>query len=193
MILAAGGSRRLGRSKQLLTIAGETLVARVTRLVLDTRPSRTLVLIGAEAGAVALALEGHDVELVVNDRWETGMASSLNIAAEQLADSGRSVLVTVVDQPALATRHLVALLAAHTDDRDTVTAYGDTLGVPAVLRASTFARASHLRGDTGFRHLWAASAPLAVRADELVTDLDDEADVNRAAAAGLLDSPDHRG
>lgn len=189
IVLAAGGSRRLGRPKQLLTVGGEPLVARVARLALDTRPSRTLVVVGAYQDAVTAALAPCDVEIVVNPAWTTGMASSLLLAAHALRDRGQPVLLSVVDQPALTASHFDALLAAHDDGHDTVSAYGDALGIPAVLRASTLARASALAGDMGFRHLWAQVPPHAVRADELGEDLDDEADVARAIAAGLLDGP----
>jgi len=167
VILAAGGSRRLGRPKQLLTRHGEALVASVARMVLATNPERTIV-----------------VEL-----WSTGMASSLRLAAGELAGRERSTLVTVVDQPALEVRHLLALLAMHGDDRDTVSRYGDARGVPVVLRASTLSRGMELEGDAGFRDLWRDLAPRSVRADELGDDLDDEADLRRAVAAGWLDDP----
>jgi molybdenum cofactor cytidylyltransferase len=191
VILAAGGSRRLGSPKQLLTIDGETLVARVTRLVLATRPSRTLVVVGAHADAIRAALRAAAVEIVENHAWATGMASSLQVAARELAGRGMPVLVSVVDQPALEARHLAALLAAHDESADTVSTYGDALGAPAVLRASTLACAGALSGDMGFRRLWADTSPGTVGADELAADLDDEAGVNRAIAAGLLDNPAH--
>jgi len=189
VVLAAGGSRRLGRPKQLLTMDGEPLVARVARLALGTRPSRTLVIVGAYEDAVATALAPSDVEIIANPAWTTGMASSLQLAARALHGRGRPVLLAVVDQPALKASHFAALLAAHDESRDTVSAYGGALGIPAVIRASTLARATALDGDTGFRRLWAQVPPRAVRADELGEDLDDEADVARAIAAGLLDDP----
>lgn len=191
VILAAGGSRRLGHPKQLLISRGETLVSRITRLVLETRPARTLVIVGAQAAAVSAALEGKDVEVVTNGDWASGLASSLGHAARALAGRNRPVLVTVVDQPALEARHFSALLAAHGADRDTVTAYGDGLGVPAVLRASTLAGATALQGDKGFRQLWAETAPRAVPAEELSHDLDEESDVTRAMTAGWLDGRSH--
>lgn len=189
VILAAGGSRRLGRPKQLLTRHGETLVARVTRLVLATRPERTVAVVGAHGNEVATTLAGFDVQIVVNELWPTGMASSLRLAADALAGRGRATLVTVIDQPALEERHLTALIAAHDDDSDTVTAYGDALGVPVILRAPTLSRALELEGDTGFRDLWSDTALRRVRADELGEDLDDAEDLRRAVASGLVDRP----
>ncbi|URL57680.1 nucleotidyltransferase family protein [Luteibacter flocculans] len=189
VILAAGGSRRLGRPKQLLTRDGETLVARTARHVLATSPMRTLVVVGAHADAVMAALDTCAVEFVFNPDWETGMASSLRIAAAMLADRQRPVLVTVVDQLALASHHLAALLDAHDGVRDTVTAYGGAQGVPAVLTATTFQRATALQGDEGFRRLWHDTSPHPVRADELADDLDDRDDMRRAIEAGDLDHP----
>lgn len=189
VILAAGGSRRLGRPKQLLTRHGEALVARVARLVLATRPERTIVVVGAHGNEVTSALGNLDVQVLVNELWSTGMASSLRLAAGELAGRERPALVTVVDQPALEAHHLLALIAMHEDDRDTVTRYGDALGVPVVLRASTLSRGMELEGDAGFRHLWQDLAPRSIRADELGDDLDDEADLHRAVVAGRLDDP----
>ena len=189
VILAAGGSRRLGRPKQLLTRDGETLVARVARLVLATTPQRTIVVVGAHGNEVTASLADLDVQVVANELWPTGMASSLRLAAREMAGRERPTLVTVVVQPALEARHLLALLAAHGDDRDTVSRYGDARGVPVVLRASTLSRGMELEGDAGFRDLWGDLAPRSVHADELGDDLDDEADLRRAVAAGWLDAP----
>lgn len=185
VILAAGGSQRLGRPKQLLTLDGESLIARVSRLVDATGPGKTIAVLGAYAERLCGQLNG--AMAVFNPDWATGMASSLRLAAYALAGRHDPVLVVVVDQLALDEAHLVRLLAAHDGARDTVTAYGETLGVPAVLRAATLARAAHLRGDTGFRALWSDEAPLAIRADALAIDVDTEDDVARAIAAGLLD------
>lgn len=185
VILAAGGSRRLGRPKQLLTIDGETLIARTARLVAATRPGKTVAILGAHAERMCGHLAG--AMAVFNPDWDTGMASSLHAAADALAGRTNPVLIVLVDQLALDEAHLSRLLTAHDGSRDTVTAYGDTMGIPAVLRAATLMRATSLEGDTGFRALWQATAPQTVRADAFTDDLDTEADVARAVAAGHLD------
>lgn len=189
VILAAGGSVRLGRPKQLLTVGGETLVARTVRLVLATFPARTVVVLGAYPEAISAAIPPGAAEIAVNAAWHTGMASSLQVAAARLAGRDRPVLVTVIDQPALDAACFEALLAAHDGACDTVSAYGDTLGVPAVLRPSTLAQASGLRGDQGFRRLWNAMSPHRVRADMLAHDLDTNDDVAHAVACGWIDPP----
>lgn len=185
VILAAGGSLRLGRPKQLLTIAGETLVARASRMVSATRPGKTVAILGAHAERMCGQLTG--AMAVFNPDWATGMASSLRVAADALAGRTAPVLVVIVDQLALDESHLRRLLAAHDGSRDTVTAYGDAMGVPAVLRAATLMRATALQGDSGFRALWQDTMPQTVRADAFAEDLDTEADLARAVAAGQID------
>lgn len=185
VILAAGGSRRLGRPKQLLTADGETLLARASRLVAGTGPGKTVAVVGAFAERMCAHLNG--AVAVFNPEWASGMASSLHLAADALAGRHDPVLVVVVDQLALDEAHLLRLLTAHDGARDTVTAYANAMGVPAVLRAATLARATLLRGDEGFRALWVDEVPLAVRAEAFAFDLDTEDDVARAVAAGRLD------
>lgn len=185
VILAAGGSRRLGQPKQLLTVAGETLIARTARLVAATRPGKTVAILGAHAERMCGQLAG--ALAVFNPDWDTGMASSLRVAADALTGRTNPVLVVVVDQLALDEAHLWRLLAMHDGSSDTVTAYGEALGVPAVIRAVTLARAMALEGDTGFRALWQHATPQAVRDDAFASDLDTEADVARAVADGQLD------
>lgn len=185
VILAAGGSLRLGRPKQLLTVAGETLIARASRVVAATRPGKTVAVLGAHAERMCGQLAG--AMAVFNPDWSTGMASSLRVAADALAGRNHPVLIVVIDQLALDEAHLWRLLAAHDGFRDTVTAYGDAMGVPALLRAATLMRAATLEGDMGFRALWQDTMPQTVRDDAFAGDLDTEADLAHAVAAGRID------
>ena len=185
VILAAGGSVRLGRPKQLLTVGGETLMERASRIVAATRPGKTVAVLGAHAERMCGKLSG--AMAVFNPDWATGMASSLRAGADALAGRTNPVLVVVIDQLALDEAHLWRLLDTHDGSRDTVTAYGDAMGVPAVLRAATLMRATVLEGDMGFRALWQDTLPQTVRADAFAEDLDTEADLARAVAAGRVD------
>jgi molybdenum cofactor cytidylyltransferase len=191
VILAAGGSRRLGRSKQLLTASGERLLARAVRLASETAPATIHVVTGAEREAMRDALAGTAATILYNPAWPTGMASSLLVAAQALASSAAPVLVLAVDHLDLSVAHLRTLLETHALDptRDVATGYADTFGIPAVLRASMFARAGELVGDRGFKSLWSGPEhrPEVIHAPGLLDDLDTPEDLRRAIAAGRLD------
>jgi molybdenum cofactor cytidylyltransferase len=185
VVLAAGGSSRLGKPKQLLTINGETLLQRAVRLAKATCPTRLLVVLGAHAEQLAPLVTG--TAILFNPTWEEGMASSLRRAAAALAGRNYPVLVTLVDQPCLTQDHLDKLFVAYDGSCDVVSAYEDALGPPALLRPQTLAQANTLQGDAGFRRLWTGGHPAAVRRDALARDLDTPEDVADAIGAGLID------
>src|SRR4051812_40450255 len=53
VVLAAEGNSRLGRPKQLLTVAGETLLQRTVRMAKATGPTHLMVVLGAHAEQLA--------------------------------------------------------------------------------------------------------------------------------------------
>ncbi len=57
VLLAAGGSRRLGKPKQLLHHRGESLLRRAAKSALASRCSKIAVILGADAEACAHELE----------------------------------------------------------------------------------------------------------------------------------------
>jgi hypothetical protein len=70
VILAAGASSRLGRPKQLVTVQGETLVHRATRLALEAGCNPVVVVEGAVPLAPALA--DLSVDVVRCAEWTRG-------------------------------------------------------------------------------------------------------------------------
>lgn len=192
MVLAAGGSRRLGRAKQLLTREGETLVHRAVRLAASTHPMRLLLVIGAHADQIRDAVAGLQVEIVFNEGWDQGLASSLRVAASALETSDAPCLILGCDQPALDHVHLQKLLEAATSapSRCSATSHDGVPGIPAVVTAALLREAQSLEGDRGLRaslrHLPAEAIHL-LQAPELQFDLDTPADVEKAIIDGLLD------
>lgn len=191
LLLAAGGSARLGRPKQLLSRESEPLVHRAARLALATAPSRLLVVLGAQREAVAQALADLSCECIAHAGWRAGLGSSLAAAAPQLQGAD-AVLVLACDQPALELRHLQALLegARAAASGCAATRHGAALGVPAVVPGAWFADASTLAGDRGFGARLRTQPPgavFALQAPELAFDLDTPNDLARARMSGLAD------
>jgi len=66
IILAAGASRRMGRSKQLLLWRGKPFICHVARTALDAGLAPVVAVTGAEADEVQAALADLPVEIVHN-------------------------------------------------------------------------------------------------------------------------------
>ncbi|MBD9378897.1 nucleotidyltransferase family protein [Pseudoxanthomonas sp. PXM04] len=194
VVLAAGGSRRLGQPKQLLTREGETLVRRGVRLAMETAPRRLLVIVGGHAEAVSAAVRDLPADILFNPEWEEGLASSLRLAAATLAstraDSSSACLLLACDQPALEAAHLAALREGFIVRGCAATRHGEGRGVPAWVPAELLAQASSLRGDRGLRGLLAARADEHIAlldAPELARDIDTPDDLREARRRGWID------
>lgn len=192
IVLAAGGSRRLGRPKQLLRRDGETLVHRMARLAMETVPDRLLVICGGYADEVSAAVDDLPVELLINTQWQDGLGSSLRVAASALARHAGPTLILSCDQPALAVPHLVELLglAQGAPSGCAATVHGERIGIPVVVSAPVLRTAYSLRGDHGLGEVLNAfprDGLAMMMAPELQDDLDTEDDVVAAIAKGWLD------
>jgi molybdenum cofactor cytidylyltransferase len=167
LLLAAGGSRRLGEPKQLLKIGGETLIRRMARVALGAELAPTLVVLGAHAGEIRGELEDLPLSIVENPDWARGIASSLRIgvgAALEAEPRIRGLLVMLADQPGLTTPHLKSLLAAQRSTGRSIAAahYGDHLGPPAYFAVEHLPALQALSADTGARALFQAFDALPV-------------------------------
>jgi CTP:molybdopterin cytidylyltransferase MocA len=178
VVLAAGASQRLGQSKQLLCIDGETLVHRAVRLALATAPAAAVLVVGAVGDAVAAAVADLPIRRVDCADWARGMGASLRVGLAALPESCAGALVVLCDQPALGGAHLAALVAAwRANPRGAAaSAYAGRLGVPALLPRAWFAELQREPGDHGARDL------LARRHDETTA-------VANAALAHDIDTP----
>ena len=192
VVLAAGGSTRLGRPKQLLTRDSETLVHRAARLALASGASRVLVVVGAHADDIAAAVSDLPVACLVNARWREGLAGSVRLVAKILVNHEGATLLLACDQPALDASHLRALQATaeHAPSGSAATDFDGRVGVPAWLSADILRHARTLPdGDRGLRgilnaggfHIAACDAPA------LAHDIDTPDDLAFAIAKGWLD------
>lgn len=193
VVLAAGGSRRLGHPKQLLQRDGEPLVHRAARLALATGAHPVLLVVGAAHERVAAACVDLALTHVHNRAWSDGLAGSLRRAAAALGAHAGPVLVLGCDQPALSIDHLRALLsgAGASPSRCAATAYGDRVGSPAVVPASMLHALAPDAGDRGLGVALGAlpRAHLHVQHEPaLALDIDTGDDAAAARALGWLDA-----
>ncbi|GBR13187.1 nucleotidyltransferase family protein [Gluconobacter frateurii] len=187
VLLAAGGSSRLGQPKQLLLRQGIPLVRHIADLLLQTQPDRLIIVTGGNAETVEAVLAGLPVEICRNPDWETGLASSLQYAAQALKGSPHPVLIAGTDQPRLTLTRLMQLME-NSAEQNIVSQYRpDAQGIPVRLTTETLARASELQGDKGFRSLWKSNPPLKIEAPELLEDLDTPEQLAEAISAGWID------
>jgi len=171
IILAAGGSRRLGQPKQLLAYRGETLLNRAIRIASEVAASPVLAVLGADFESIRNSIQSSAAIPVHNDRWRQGMGRSIAAGMRALAvcaPNAEGVLLMSCDQPRLTVDHLQALIVAFGSQVSPVIAasgYAGVNGVPAVFPRETFDLLRDLHGDKGARSIIEA-APCPVVAVE---------------------------
>lgn len=188
VVLAAGGSTRMGWPKQLLRLDGESLVRRAAKTALGSRCAVVFVVVGAHAGAVAQELDGLALTLVENPRWQDGMSSSIRVGVEALAAAQvpfDAVLITLADQPAVTSALFDRLIAAGETAPAGLVAceYAGTVGAPALFARHHFDALRELAGDRGGKALLATHAEAVARIPfpQGAIDLDTREDYERVA------------
>ena len=156
ILLAAGGSERLGRPKQLLDWKGRPFVRHIAETALAAGLSPVVVVTGAEAEGVEVALTGLDVLIVRNTSWQEGQSSSVKAGLAALPPKVGAALFLVVDQPQLPVALIDALRAQHAASLAPIVApqVDGQRSNPVLFDRSTFADFLQLEGDVGGRAIF---------------------------------------
>ena len=152
IVLAAGGSSRYGQCKQLVKIDGSSLVRNAVVKLSSLLPhGRISVVVGANSEAVAQAVSDLPVNVVLNEQWQKGLASSLKAGLRSIEPGCRAVMITLCDQILVTEYHLRRLADLWVDDPSRIIAssYAGTLGTPAVIPAEFYPQLLALKGDAG--------------------------------------------
>jgi len=158
IILAAGSSSRLGQPKQLLKIAGETLVRRCARFAIEAGSKPVIVVTGSSAESIAPELAGLDATTAYNPNWSAGMGTSLRFGLAALlavAVNAPAALVLVCDQPHLDTAILKRLIDAwQTTGKPMIACeYAETFGPPCCFDRSMFTALYKIADTDGAKSL----------------------------------------
>lgn len=166
IILAAGGSTRLGEPKQLLQYQGKSLLHRATEVALASDCSPVIVVLGAQYEVLSAELSGLDLIIVDNPEWQGGMATSIKVGLDALWQhyfarhhSADGTLFLLCDQPLLTTEHLNTLVSTFNNYPDpesapiVASAYSDTAGVPALFPKRLFLDLLQLPGSGGAKQI----------------------------------------
>jgi len=187
IVLAAGGSTRMGRLKMLLPAGSGTLLSAVVAPLLEAGLDRVVVVLGDRAEEVrrgARLPADPRLVLVACADWAAGMASSLKRGLEACADAD-AVLVTLGDQPGVTAERVRMVTAAFRPGRDLVAPVHQ--GVPAhpvLFGRSLFPELHALSGDVGAREVVRRHEGEAVRIEvEALPDIDTEEDYRRFLAS----------
>jgi CTP:molybdopterin cytidylyltransferase MocA len=177
-VLAAGGGTRMGAPKAELTVDGARLLDRAVGALRG----------GGCAEVLAVVRPGTSVcgaSIVVNERPEHGMRSSLALAVDAVYEHCDALVVLLVDTPGVTAAAVSAVVGGWRPGRVAVASYTGRRGHPVVMSPQLWGAAVESAGDDEGARAFLALRPELV--DEIPvqgdpTDLDTPADLARWAA-----------
>jgi molybdenum cofactor cytidylyltransferase len=154
VVLAAGGSIRFGKPKQLAIFQGEPLVRRIVTAAKDAGCAPVVVVVGASAAQITPVLAGLPVSIIKHPNWSNGLGSSIAVGvlhATRITPDLDAAILLACDQPFVNAVMLRQLIQMHLKNKKPIvaSAYAETLGVPALFDRSCFGDLLQLTGDSG--------------------------------------------
>ncbi|MEZ9237485.1 nucleotidyltransferase family protein [Shewanella sp. 10N.286.52.A9] len=199
VMLAAGQSSRFDGAKLAALVSGpevndpdvqaknQSLLAHsldeLTQATEQMGMDKPVVMLGGHKDTL-LPLLPSNTEYLVNPDWQTGIGSSVAMAAEYAqAQHADALLLSLADQVAITQQHYMSLFRVFCLFGQTTAAYyQQNPGVPAIFLSEDFQQLQQLPGDAGAKKLLLqhlSNQSLAVLPlEQAAIDIDTKADLN---------------
>lgn len=181
IILAAGGSKRLGRPKQLLDWFGKTFIEHIIEVAKEAKLDPVIVITGAHHEIVEGVVEGQNVIMSRNEQWKSGQSGSLIKGIEELKNySPRPFIFLLCDQPQVTPELIEAIKTAalETDNEIVMVKVNDITSPPILFKPVCIESLVKLTGDQGGKVLTKVykTKYLTWKDERLIKDIDTEED-----------------
>ncbi|HEX4720472.1 MAG TPA: nucleotidyltransferase family protein [Thermoleophilaceae bacterium] len=150
LVLAAGGSRRLGQPKQLLPFGGGTLLDHTLATARACEFDQLICVIGGgviEQIRATVDLSAADV--VENHEFGEGCSSSIALALDAVDPRSDVLVLLLGDQPGVTPATVSALLDGRGDAPLALCGYDNGRGHPFAFARGLFPELASLHGDKG--------------------------------------------
>ena len=178
IVLAAGGSARMGQPKQLLPIDDQPMVRRVVEQVLAAGLARSSWSSAPTPSWSSQPCPGLPADIVSNPDWAEGLSSSLRVGLQALEPDIQAAIMVLADQPALTSELFVALVNGYLASSApiVVPVHQGMRGNPVLFDRALFPELLAVEGDKGGRAVIARHPEkvkeLEVGLDAVIADVD---------------------
>ena len=157
IVLAAGESKRMGMTKQLLDVGGKPLLQHILDRIRQTEVDEVILVLGHEAERVREKILAPGVKWVLNPDYREGMITSIRQGLQALDPQSEAFFIVLGDQPGIEPR-VYNLLIREFRNRFpqksiVLPAYKGRRGHPALFSVKHRGEAFRIEGDRGFREV----------------------------------------
>lgn len=156
IILAAGGSTRFGKPKQLLLWNGQPIIRHVVIAAMNAGLSPIVVVVGSSGQDVARRISDLPLRIVNNPNWKQGLSSSIRAGLTSLTETVGGVIFLQADQPQISHLLIKSLVELHQETLSAIIApqINGQRGNPVLFDIKTFPDLFSLKEEMGGRVLF---------------------------------------
>jgi 4-nitrophenyl phosphatase len=157
------------------------MIQHVVDVALDSPVEQVIVVLGYRAAEVERSIADRPVQIVVNERWKSGLSSSVQTGLLAMKPEVSAALFVLADQPGVTPEVIARLVERYreTGAPIVVPTHRGRRGNPVLFGRSLFAELLQVEGDQGGRRL------IAEHGDEL-----EEVEVETEAIFADIDTAD---
>lgn len=160
LLLAAGASTRMGKSKQLLHAHGATLLERITNNVLKSELDRIILVLGHQAEeirkAVGYIFVHEKLAVIENPQYKQGISTSIIAGLSEIEENYDHVMILLADMPYVKAELINLLCHQYIESGLSIGAVQveSKRSHPVIFGRPLYSELRKLRGDMGARVLF---------------------------------------
>ncbi len=155
ILLAAGQSKRMnGENKLIKKINGEPLINHSIKNILESSIDKLIIITGYENEVLQKIInKNHKIKIIFNNKFKTGMASSIKIGIKSLPEYTKSFFICLADMP-MVNKQIYDYLIKHADNKEIIVpTYKKQQGNPVLFSITMIEEIMNIEGDVGAKEI----------------------------------------
>ena len=155
LILAAGESKRFGRTKQLLQLGNQTILQKTIDNCTCSIATEVRVILGHDAAKIKKSLTNQSIITVENPNYHQGMSTSITAGLASVDPDTQGILLALADQPFVDTKTINQLIESFKSSSKSIVIplYNHKRGNPVIFDIKYKQELLKLKGDIGGRDI----------------------------------------
>ena len=155
ILLAAGESKRMnGENKLIKKIYGKTLIEHSVKNILESSIDELIIIIGHQSEIIKNILSRHKkIKFIFNNKYKTGMASSIQIGLNNLSKETQSFFICLGDMPNINKQIYNSLIKSKNSHQIIIPTYKGQSGNPVLFDKSMKEIIINIEGNNGAKKI----------------------------------------
>jgi molybdenum cofactor cytidylyltransferase len=157
IVIAAGESKRMGKTKQLLPWEGKILLQHVLDSIMGSEVGEVILVLGCEAERILERVNTQKIKVIINPDYPQGMITSIRYGLAAIGKGAEAFFIVLGDQPGISPQIYNQLIREfrriYPSKRILLPTCQGKKGHPALFSIDFREEGSAIKGDVGFRQI----------------------------------------